>query len=178
MPGLLIHMQFPQLASLAIVAAAASLFALRCRRVRSVVGQLCQSRPVIAYLNTEPAEKWKDQLQVFARALSLPLSCFEVFDCFNGEFPTTQAYTLSHGTRTTGSACIPTALHSLCAGALHAFRIEQGRYVGAIITGSAHSARSPDLPWLEGLFECLRTCATVPSLNVIGCCFGCQVSDQ
>lgn len=101
--------------------------------------------PLIAYLNTEPAEKWRDQLDVFARALSLPKRCFVQYDCFNGEFPT-QA------------------------------DIDRGRFIGVLVTGSAHSAVDTSLPWLAGLFACLRACAAVSSLNVLGCCFGCQAA--
>lgn len=68
---------------LGAAAAAALLLLLRAR--------LRRKPRLIAFLNTEDAPKWADQLDVFAAALALPHECFERFDCFAGEFPTPRA---------------------------------------------------------------------------------------
>ena len=40
--------------------------------------------------------------------------------------------------------------------------------------GSHHSSKDSTLPWLPQLFDCLRHCATIKHLNLVGICFGCQ----
>ena len=125
-------------AMLACAAAIAVVALIRFRRVR-------QQQKRIAFLNTEDAPKWVDQLEIFARALELPVSRFEKFDCFRGQYPSADA--LRHGV-----------------------------YVGVLITGSHFSCIDPALPWLLGLFECIRTCEELPHVNVLGCCFGCQAA--
>ena len=99
----------------------------------------------IAYVNTEDASKWEDQLDVFAAALQLPTSAFERFDAFAGELPSAEA-------------------------------LQRGDYCGMLLTGSHFSANDPRLPWLQGLFECIRTAAAVPGVRVLGCCFGAQAA--
>lgn len=59
----------------------------RFNRRALLFGLLAPRRPRIAYINTEDADKWKDQLDVFARALGLPEAAFERFDAYNGEYP-------------------------------------------------------------------------------------------
>jgi len=125
------------LASAAAIAGVA-LIVMRFRRVR-------QQQKRIAFLNTEDAPKWVDQLEIFARALELPVSRFEKFDCFRGQYPSAHA-------------------------------LRRGVYVGVLITGSHFSCVDPALPWLQGLFECIRTCEELPHVNVLGCCFGCQAA--
>ena len=68
------------LAAAAAVAIAA-LF-LRARRLRA---------KKIAYINTEDAPKWHDQLEVFAAALQLAPEVFEKFDAFADQFPSAAA---------------------------------------------------------------------------------------
>ena len=55
---------------------------LRARRLRA---------KKIAYINTEDAPKWHDQLEVFAAALRLPPEVFEKFDAFADQFPSAAA---------------------------------------------------------------------------------------
>ena len=71
-------------AALAAVAAATVAIAilLRARRLRA---------KKIAYINTEDAPKWHDQLEVFAAALRLQPEVFEKFDAFADEFPSAAA---------------------------------------------------------------------------------------
>lgn len=99
--------------------------------------------PKFAYLNVENAPKWKDQLEIFARALDIPVENFERFDCFEGELPTKEA-------------------------------LSRGDFTGVLITGSHFSCKDPALPWLHSLFACITTCAALPHVNLLGCCFGCQ----
>ena len=66
----------------ATVAIAAILLRARRRRLRA---------KKIAYINTEDAPKWHDQLEVFAAALQLPPEAFENFDAFANEFPSAAA---------------------------------------------------------------------------------------
>ena len=71
-------------AALAAAAAATVAIAilLRARRLRA---------KKIAYINTEDAPKWHDQLEVFASALRLPPEVFEKFDAFADQFPSAAA---------------------------------------------------------------------------------------
>ena len=55
-----------------------------------------------------------------------------------------------------------------------AAQFESGEFSAVLVTGSHHSAVDRSLPWLEGLFECLRAAAAVPDVSVLGCCFGAQ----
>ena len=45
----------------------------------------------IAYINTEDAPKWHDQLEVFSAALQLAPEVFEKFDAFADQFPSAAA---------------------------------------------------------------------------------------
>ena len=69
------------LAAAAAATVAIALF-LRARRLRT---------KKIAYINTEDAPKWHDQLEVFAAALRLPPEVFEKFDAFADQFPSAAA---------------------------------------------------------------------------------------
>ena len=66
----------------ATVAIAAILLRARRRRLRA---------KKIAYINTEDAPKWHDQLEVFAAALQLLPEAFEKFDAFADQFPSAAA---------------------------------------------------------------------------------------
>mmetsp|Transcript_38032 Transcript_38032/g.122706 ORF Transcript_38032/g.122706 Transcript_38032/m.122706 type:complete len:84 (-) Transcript_38032:17-268(-) len=66
--------------AVAAAAAAAAVILLLGRRRRL--------QPRIAYINTEDADKWNDQLRIFAGALRLPPAAFQRFDAYKGEFPT------------------------------------------------------------------------------------------
>ena len=52
--------------------------------------------------------------------------------------------------------------------------LEGGEYIGVLVNGSHHSSKDSTLPWLPQLFDCLRHCATIKHLNLVGICFGCQ----
>jgi len=109
-----------------------------------LLGRRRRLQPRIAYINTEDADKWNDQLRIFAGALRLPPAAFQRFDAYKGEFPTRA-------------------------------ELESGKYNGVLITGSHYSAVDPQQQhWLEGLFECIRACAALPRVRLVGCCFGCQ----
>ena len=141
-------MQVHDIAMAAVAAAGAVIF-LSCinarrRRNHHLLLNMEDRRPArIAYLNTEDAEKWTDQREIFAQALGLPSDALEPFDTFKGEYPTREA-------------------------------LQQGRYSGVLITGSHYSAIDPTLSWLPGLFDCIRMCASMPHVRLLGCCFGCQ----
>ena len=131
---------------LAVTVTAILVISLLLRRQRVLcLPSFGQPLPKLAYLNTEDASKWDDQLDIFSRALDLPKSCFERFDCYRGEFPPAEA-------------------------------LRRGVYTGVLITGSHYSSVDPNLAWLEGLFQCVRTCEALPHVNVLGCCFGCQAA--
>ena len=78
-----------QQASTTLVLATAAACLLLVARRKKVLWFAQRRR--IAYLNTEDAAKWTDQLQVFATALDIPARCFVKFDCFRNEFPSVAA---------------------------------------------------------------------------------------
>jgi GMP synthase-like glutamine amidotransferase len=63
---------------------------LQSRWFRRLLRRSSQQRR-IAFLNTEPAEKWSDHLSIFAVSLGIPVARFDNFRCYEGEFPSSDA---------------------------------------------------------------------------------------
>ena len=83
------HVPAPVVATAAALAAVSIVIAAHKIHHRRILSRLAAAR--IAFLNTEDAAKWNDQLDVFSRALGIPASQFERYDCYKGEFPSNEA---------------------------------------------------------------------------------------